>query len=168
MGKFCLPEVLRVGTLPVIVYADENINGLLSRQDPQSIQKYLDRLYHRVEKLGGGFVDINILWEDNKDLITDVWSIIGSRWSSSRLSTKRTFRRNQQGTFVLDGHHDTSAKYILSVIGRELEYLCFGSLKGRHPAFDEYLKNRYLPYIQKLLMEKDFINHNFLNSFSVI
>jgi len=142
MGKFYLPESIRVGNLRIIVYTHESITGLLPRTDRKPMQEHLGKLCSREEKLGIGLVGISLLWEDHGDLMTDFWLITGSRWSSSKLSTSGTFRRNKQGIFVRDERNGVSVQYGPSIIAREAEYYWFGGSKGEHPTLKEYLENR--------------------------
>jgi len=131
MAKFYNPELIYVRTVPIIIYPDEGIEKLLSRQDSYSIKKHLDRLYiNRCLKNPGDF-NIDILWEDKGELMTDVWiySQLNS-WGSGAFVDAKTFRGYKRDTST-----GVSAEFGLIMLGREAEQRIGKSLT-------EYLKKR--------------------------
>lgn len=145
MPKFYTPKLVYVRNIPLIVYPDEGIEKLLSRQDPDSIKNHLDRLYvNRGLRNPGGF-NIDILWEDKGDLMTDVWrySQLDNLGSGAFVDAK-TFRGYKRDTSM-----GVSAEFGLIMLGREAEHRMGKTLKT-------YLEKRpELP--KKLVNGRDFI-----------
>jgi len=144
MAKFYNPKLVYVRNIPIIVYPDEGIENLLSRDDPHSIEKHLERLYHNVNLKNIGNFNIDILWENQRDLMTDVWRYSKlDDWGSGALVDEITFRGMD-----LELSIGTSAEFGLIMLGREAEYRIGKDLTA-------YLKTRpKLP--KKLINGKDF------------
>ena len=155
MAKFFHPETLYIGSMPVIVYPDENIVGLLP-QDPEAIRDHLNRLYSFLH-LGEGFVNMGVLWADkNKiseelELMTDVRELSKpDTQGSGALTNIRTFRRRKQGDstrYELDTTVGTGAEFGDMVYGIEAQHrliTCGGDLEkflAKRPDFPEAVKN---------------------------
>lgn len=144
MTKFYNPELVYVRNVPLIVYPDERIEKLLNRQDPNSIKNHLNKLYANRGLKNPGVFNIDVLWEYEGDLMTDVfgYSKLNS-WGSGALVDAKTFRWYKRDTST-----KVTAEFGLIMLGREAEYHIGKSLK-------DYLKKRpKLP--KKLINGRDF------------
>ncbi len=126
MAKFYNPELIYIRNIPLIVYPDEGIEKLLSRQDPDSIKNHLDRLYANRGLRNPGDFNIDILWEDKGSLMTDVWMYSQlDNWGSGAFADARTFRGHKRDTSM-----GVSAEFGLIMLGREAEHRMGKTLKA--------------------------------------
>ena len=115
MSKFFKPKLIRLKKLPVIVYPDEGVGYFLSRQDPESIRRHLERLYTDNELKTPGKFNIDILWKSEGDLMTDVWMYSQlDNWGSGALVDEKTFRNYDR-----DISSGVSAEFGLIMLGAE-------------------------------------------------
>lgn len=140
MGKFYIPQLVRLERLPIIIYPCEGIEQLLDRKDPTAISRHIKELYKKSRGFPNGEFNIDIqfnidiLWEDNKDLMTDVWTFHQlDSWGSGALTSEYTFRGVKRETAM-----GTSAEFGHSMLGREAEHRLW-TCKGD---FKKYLATR--------------------------
>jgi len=124
MAKFYIPELVQIGKTPVIVYPCEGIEQFLGRQSPDAIVRHLQIVYESnslskfQETKGNGEFNIDILWEDRGDLMTDVWKYTQldekEEGASMGAQTYRNFRR--------DTRSDTTAEFGAIVLGEEAKH----------------------------------------------
>ena len=145
MAKFYNPELIYVRNIPLIVYPDEGIEELLSRQDSVSIKKHLEKLYGNRSLKNSSDFNIDILWEDKGDLMTDVWMYSQlDNWGSGAFIDAKTFRKYRREPSM-----GVSAEHGLIMLGREAEHRMGKTLQA-------YLKERpKLP--RKLINGRDFL-----------
>ena len=118
MARFYKPKLLYARNTPIIVYPDEGIESFLSRQDPNSIKRHLDGLYAQEDLREIGEFNIDILWEDKGDLMTDVWIYSQlDNWGSGALVDAKIFRGANRETSI-----GISAEFGLIMLGREAEH----------------------------------------------
>lgn len=144
MAKFYNPKLVYVRNVPLIVYPDEGIEELLSRQDANSIKNHLEKLYTNRNLKNPGDFNIDILWEDKGDLMTDVWMYSQlNNWGSGAFVDAKTFREYKRDTSM-----GVSAEFGLIMLGKEAEHRIDKTLKA-------YLETR--PKLPKeLINERDF------------
>lgn len=131
MAKFYNPKLVYVRNTLLIIYPDEGIENLLSREDPDSIKNHLSKLYMNQSLRDPGVFNIDILWEDKGDLITDVWMYSQlENWGSGAFVDAKTFRGYKR-----DISMGVSAEFGLIMLGREAENRIGKTLK-------DYLETR--------------------------
>jgi hypothetical protein len=144
MAKFYNPKLIEIRNIPLIVYPDECVEKLLSRNDPDSIKNHLGKLYLNRGLKNPGVFNIDILWKDQGDLMTDVWMYSQlDNWGSGAFVDAKTFRKYKREISM-----GVSAEFGLIMLGREAGHRIGKTLQ-------EYLKTRpELP--AELINGKDF------------
>ncbi len=149
MGKFYIPEVVKVRKIPVVVYLCEGVENTLcmesgkwkehtgDRLTKTEVREHLETLY-MMNKFPWGKFNIDILWRKGISFMTDVWTFSNlDSWGSGALSTGMTFSGCSRDTAV-----GTSAEYGHVMLGREAEHRLFGGLNGGPMKLEEYLASR--------------------------
>ena len=150
MVKFYNPKIIEIKKLPIIVYFDEGIEQLLNREDPAALNKHFDKLYSdnldsALNQIDMNGFNIDILWENKKGLMTDVWIYSQlNKWGSGALVDEKTFRG-----YKLDTSVGVSSEHELIMLGKEAEHRVGKKL-------NEYLQKR--PVLPQFLVNgKDFL-----------
>lgn len=89
---FFNPIITRLKEISVVVYPCPGIEKFFDRKERGCVEKYLHELYAK-NMLGNGEYNIDILWNDGKDIMVDVW--IYDRiesWGSGPLVDVKIFR----------------------------------------------------------------------------
>jgi hypothetical protein len=154
MAKFYCPQKLVFPELTVITYPCEGIEPFLPRTRPGAIEEHTTALYqhNNLFNENNGF-NIDLLWENDGELMTDVWLFSQlESWGSGALSEARTYRG-------LERVHDmgTSAEFGHSVLGREAEYRLFSGINGKPLTMAEYLKTRPLMHPSTTNQQRYFV-----------
>jgi len=130
MTRFYKPKLVQVRIIPVIVYPDEGVEQFLSRQNPDSIRKHLERLYEQKGLENLGRFNIDILWENEGDLMTDVWMYSQLENECGALVDEKTFRNYRRDT-----RSGITAEHGLVMLGLEASH------RGKL-TLSEYLRSR--------------------------
>lgn len=138
MGKFYIPEVVKVKKIPVIVYLCEGVESIIDRNIRSDARESLEDLYS-ANKFSRGKFNIDILWKgEGGGLMTDVWVFSDlDSWGSGALSTAMTFSGHERVVA-----HGTSAEFGHVMLGREAEHRLFGGHNGGSMKLEEYLASR--------------------------
>lgn len=98
---FYKPIITRVGNIedfirhrgiPAIVYPCIGIEAVLDRRKHNVIEEHVMNVYKaNRDRLKSSYYNIDILWNDGQDVMTDVWSY-NKNWNSGDFVDEKTFR----------------------------------------------------------------------------
>ena len=118
MAKFYNPKIMQVRNIPLIVYPSEGIEKLLDREKQNPIKDFFNILYTNKNLKNIGKFNINILWENKGDLMTDIWIYSQlNNWKSGALVDEKTFRN-----YKIDNTIGITAEFGLIMLGEEAKY----------------------------------------------
>jgi hypothetical protein len=122
MSMFYNPLIINFEDKPIIVYPCEGLESCLSREKPNAIEAYLLGLYNsKKSELSGGEFYVNILWDNDGEIMTDVWIYTQTAsWGSGALMDAKIFRGTQ-----LETEMGVSAEFGAIVLGKEAEHRNF-------------------------------------------
>jgi hypothetical protein len=113
---FYNPMSIEVADLSVIVYLDQGIEKILGRSK-RAVIDHITQIQKRLDNQETDY-QINILWEDDDDPMTDAWIFSQTyKWGSGPLSDVKIFRGLNEVNNIGVGSENT-----LIMLGREGEY----------------------------------------------
>ena len=125
---FYNPFLLQIGEIPAIVYPSKELEKVMDRKQLLGISNHLLGLYDRNDSLrhpviGKPNYNIDVVWEDEGDVMTDVWIFARlGEWSSGPLVDVETFRSMKLETKMGKGCGNS-----LGMLGREDDLLAASS-----------------------------------------
>jgi len=73
MASFFDPITIQIGTIPIIVYPCSGLETVFERTEDYCLEKHIEDIYKQNNELKKGEYHIIILWNDDKDKMSDVW-----------------------------------------------------------------------------------------------
>ncbi len=130
MASFYFPKNVVINEIPVIIYPCIGVEKLLSRTKPDCIESHIKQLYEKnVNLLKKGNYHIIILWDNEGDIMSDVWIFDKlESWQSGPLVDVKIFRN-----FEVENSIGVSAGDGLVMLGYEEMH------RRSKTKFDEYI-----------------------------
>ncbi|MBU3905252.1 MAG: hypothetical protein KJ906_03835 [Nanoarchaeota archaeon] len=127
---FFKPIVITINETPTIIYPCPGIEKVFNKEDKVCIEKYLQELYDKNNLNKNGKYNIIVLWNDDKDIMVDLWIYDKiESWGSGPLVDVKIFRNA-----VLDMSTGVSAGNGLVLLGLEEQQ------RWQSKSLEDYLK----------------------------
>ncbi len=140
---FYKPLIFKINDIPTIVYPCGGVEEIFDRTEKGNIEKYLTKLFEKNEITKGDF-NIIILWNEGKDIMSDVW-IYDCEWESGALTDTKIFKN-----FELTTEMGTGAEDGLILLGREAEH------RKKRKDIEDYINKKRPKLPGKLNPKKEF------------